>query len=788
MTETLRINVGGMTCAACQAHVQHALEETPGVEKAAVSLMTNEATVVFDPNTVAAPALIEAIRETGYEADLPTPGQTAFQEQEARERAEVAEARELSIKAVVSLALGGASMGLSMTFMDDTRVHWLLLGITVFVMAWAGRRIYSSAFAAARHGSSDMNTLVALGTGAAFVYSAAVTIVPGFFRARRIALDVYFEAAVLIVAFVVTGRAMEARSKRLTTGALRKLIGLQSPTARVSHDGAESEIPVARVRPGDLIVVRPGEKLPVDGVILDGASFVDESMLTGEPAPAEKRPGSAVTGGTLNTTGSFRYRATTLGEASVLARIVTLMRDAQATRTPMERLADRISRVFTPTVIALAALTFAGWTIAGRGALQAAVAAVAVLIIACPCAMGLAVPTAVMVATGRGAAMGLLIKGGEALEKLRRVNTIVVDKTGTVTEGKPRVTQANIGDADLRLAASAEGRSEHPLGKAVVDFAASRGLTLIEAQDFSATAGLGIQAHVEGHDVLAGNAAFLNLKGTTLNGTILNGTTLTGTRGAVAAWPLLAVRGVEASHGSEASRGSAKGAARTSEPAQEPVAPHSVLPEFPGGERSGEGVPAAGGILIAIDGRFVGSLLVSDPIRSTTKSAVEEFARLGLEVIMLTGDRQEPAQVIARQAGIGRVIAEVLPSGKAAEIRRLQSLGRTVAMVGDGINDAPALAQADVGFAMGSGTDVAMEAGDVTLLRSDLRAVAQAIALSRSAWRVMKQNLFWALGYNVIAIPAAALGFLSPVIASAAMAASSVSVVANSLRLKRVRI
>jgi len=441
-------------------------------------------------------------------------------------------------------------------------------------------------------------------------------------------------------------------------------------------------------------------------------------MLTGEPAPVEKHAGSTVTGGTLNTTGSFRYRATTLGEASVLARIVTLMRDAQSSRTPMERLADRISRVFTPTVIVLAALTFAGWMIAGRGALQSAVSAVAVLIIACPCAMGLAVPTAVMVATGRGAAMGLLIKGGEALEKLRRVDTIVLDKTGTVTEGKPRVTRANIEDADLRLAASAEARSEHPLAKAVTDFAASRGLTLAEADGFSAFAGLGIRARVEGHEVLTGNTKFLMGRAVTLQ---RNGT-------------------------------------------------------------------SAEGISIAIDGRFAGSLLVSDPIRETTKSAVEEFARLGLEVIMLTGDRQEPAQAIARQAGIERVIAEVLPDGKAAEIRHLQSQGHTVAMVGDGINDAPALAQADVGFAMGSGTDVAMEAGDVTLLRSDLRAVAQAISLSRATWKVMKQNLFWALGYNVIAIPAAAFGVLSPVIASAAMAASSVSVVANSLRLKRIRI
>jgi P-type Cu+ transporter len=717
MTETLHINVGGMTCAACQAHVQHALEELPGVEKAAVSLMTNEATVIFDPQAVAAPALLEAIRETGYDATLPTPGQTAFEEQEARERDERAEACSLSRKAVVSLALGAIAMGVSMQSPDETRLNWVLLAVTLFVMAWAGRRIFAGAFTAALHGTSGMDTLIALGSGTAVLYSAAVTIAPEFFQARGIAPHTYYEAATLIIAFVVTGKALEARAKHHTTGALRALIGLQSPTARVSRDGLESEVPIAQVRPGDLILVRPGEKLPVDGLVQDGASFVDESMLTGEPAPAEKLPGSPVTGGTVNSTGSFRYRATTLGQASVLARIVALMRDAQASRAPIERLADRISRIFVPTVCALAALTLAGWFATGHGITQAAVAAVAVLIIACPCAMGLAVPTAVMVATGRGASMGLLIKGGEALEKLRRVDTVVLDKTGTVTEGKPRVIEANLSDDALRLAAAAEFRSEHPLAKAVVDFARSRGLTLPDAEDFRATAGLGIQAVVKGNDgrraVLIGNAAYLKQHG------------------------------------------------------------------IPSSEQ---------GILVAIDGVFAGSIFVADPIRATTKAAVEQFTRLGLNVVLLTGDRREPAQAIADQAGIGHVIAEVLPDGKAAEIRRLQGEGRIVAMVGDGINDAPALAQADVGFAMGSGTDVAMEAGAVTLLRSDLRAVADAISLSRAAWRIMRQNLFWALGYNVIAIPAAALGFLSPVLASAAMAASSVSVIANSLRLKRVRI
>jgi Cu+-exporting ATPase len=491
------------------------------------------------------------------------------------------------------------------------------------------------------------------------------------------------------------------------------LIGLQSPTAWVSRDGVEAEIPVGQVLRGDLIVMRPGEKIPVDGRIEDGSSYVDESMLTGEPLPVEKHSGDSVTGGTVNTSGGFRFRATTLGEASMLARIVSMMRDAQASRAPSERLADRISRIFVPTVVALAALTFAGWMFAGGGATRGAVAAVAVLIIACPCAMGLAVPTAVMVATGRGAELGLLIKGGEALEKLRRVDTLVLDKTGTVTEGKPRVVEAKMNDENLRLAAAAERRSEHPLARAVVQYAEKRGLSVPDAQEFRAIVGQGVDARVEGHRVLAGNLGLLQQHGV-----------------------------------------------------------------------SGSG----DGILIAIDGTFAGSLKVADPIRESSREAVEQFARLGLEVVILTGDRRENADPIARAAGIERVVAEVLPDGKTAEIRRIQGEGRVVAMAGDGINDAPALAQADVGFSMGSGTDIAMEAGDVTLLRPDLRVLAQGISLSRAAWKVMRQNLFWALGYNVIAIPAAALGFLSPVIASAAMAASSVSVVANSLRLQRTKL
>jgi Cu+-exporting ATPase len=441
-------------------------------------------------------------------------------------------------------------------------------------------------------------------------------------------------------------------------------------------------------------------------------------MLTGEPEPASRSTGDAVIGGTVNTTGSFRYRATSLGEASMLARIVALMRQAQGSRAPIERLADRISGIFVPTVLVLAAITFAGWMLAGGGALRAAASAVAVLIIACPCAMGLAVPTAVMVATGRGAEMGVLIKGGEALEKLRSVNTIVLDKTGTVTEGKPRVTETTLSDETVRLAAAAERPSEHPLSRSVVVYAQSRGLTIPDASEFLSITGRGVRARVEGRDVLCGNEALLN------------------------------ANGVAFSNG-------------------------------PSGDSE------HGTIFIAIDGMFAGSLTVADPIRAESSAAVREFQNLSLDVVLLTGDQQATAEAIAKQAGIPRVVAGVLPAGKVDEIRRLQKEGRVVAMAGDGINDAPALAQADVGFAMGSGTDIAMEAGDVTLLKSGLGGVARAIALSRATWNIMRQNLGWALAYNVIAIPAAAFGFLSPVIASAAMAMSSVSVVLNSLRLAR---
>jgi Cu+-exporting ATPase len=721
MTESVTIKVGGMVCASCQAHVQRALDHTPGVSNAAVNLMTGQAVVAYDPQSVAPAQLVQAIVDTGYDATLPRSGLTAIEEQEERERDQVAEARELTRKAIVSLAAGALAMAVSMRYMHVAMIQYALAALTLFIMVWAGGRIYTGAWKTARHGSADMNALIALGTGAAFLYSVAVTLSPH--AAPHTAMGaVYYESAILILAFVVAGRALEARAKRNTTSALRKLIHLQPPTARLWRDGIETEVPVDDVRKDDTIVVRPGEKIPVDGTLLEGSSYVIESMLTGEPSPVAKQIGATVIGGTVNTTGSFRYRATALGEASVLARIVTLMRQAQGSRAPIERLADKISRVFVPTVLALAILTFAAWMLLGRGALPAATAAVAVLIIACPCAMGLAVPTAVMVATGRAAEMGLLIKGGESLEKLHRLDTIVLDKTGTVTEGQPRVTASTLDDDALRLAAAAERRSEHPLARAVVDYAESRHLALPDTQDFRSVTGRGVWALVEGHAVLAGNAAFLS-------------------------------------------------------------------------EQNVAAAPEASGILVAIDGQYAGSLRVTDPLRAGAREAIAEFRRLGLDVILLTGDVLATAETIAREAGIGRVIAGVLPDGKVAEIRRLQEQGRIVAMAGDGINDAPALAQASVGVAMGTGTDVAIESADMTLVKGDLRGIVRARRLSRATMRNIRQNLFFAFIYNVLGVPIAAgvlypiLGLLlSPMIASAAMTVSSVCVIGNALRLRRVRL
>jgi P-type Cu+ transporter len=777
------VPVSGMTCAACTSRVQRALERTSGVQQASVNLMTNNAVVTFNDGAVTPEHLVKVIRDTGYEADLPNAERSAFEEQEAQDRAQEAEFRDLRLKASVSVIFAAVGMVISMPVMSapfagthaehgasggDPFMNWVhgvidpwlsgmmpwlyridvmlltyvLLGMTVAVMAWAGRHFYTRAWAAFRHHAADMNTLVALGTGAAFLFSVAATFFPGFFLNRGVAPAVYYEAVLFIVALILLGNMFEARAKRQTSRALRALVELQPDTARVLRGDAEVEVPVEEVSAGDIVLVRPGERIPVDGEVLAGSSAVDESMLTGESLPVPKTVGDAVIGGTINRTGAFRFQATNLGADSVLSQIVRLMRDAQGSRAPIQKLVDRVTGVFVPISISIAIATFVTWYVVGPepSLIPAFAAAVAVLIIACPCAMGLATPTALMVATGKGAESGILIKGGEALQRAGDVQTVVLDKTGTVTRGEPSVTDLLMAPGTswdepgfLRLVASLEAASEHPLAEAIVRHADERDISRVQAESFDSVTGRGAVGVVGGHAIAIGNVALM----------------------ADYAIDVASLRDVA-----------------------DDLAARGRTPMY-----------------VAIDGQLTGLVAVADPIKPTSRAAIQRLRRMGLDVVMLTGDNRRTAEAVAAEAGIDHVVAEVMPEGKVAEVRRLQAEGKVVAMVGDGINDAPALAQADVGIAMGTGTDIAAEAGDVVLMRGDLNGVASAIELSRRTLRTMKQNLFWAFVYNAAAIPIAAgllypfFGvLLSPILASAAMAFSSVSVVTNSLRLRAVRI
>lgn len=737
--------VTGMTCAACQGRVQRALERTPGVADASVNLVTERANVTYDPTVVSADALVARVRSTGYGAELPAPGRTAFAEQNEQDAAQQRELAALRRKTGVALVAAVIVMGLSMPLMapftlgiDHRILSYALLAITTLVVAWPGRQFYTRAWAALRHRSADMNTLIALGTGAAYVFSAATTLAPEYFSSRGVPPDGYYDAVVVIIALVLLGHTFEARAKRQTLAALRRLAALEPVSARVVRDGVEREIPLTDVRSGDVVAVRPGERMPVDGQVIGGTSAVDESMLTGESIPVPKATGDRVVGGTMNGLGALRYVATTLGADSTLARIVKLVRDAQGSRAPIQRLADRISAIFVPVILAIAALTFIVWLAALPGApLQGASAAIAVLVIACPCAMGLAVPTAVMVASGRAAEVGMLIKGGDALERAAAIDTVVLDKTGTVTAGRPTVTTVLVAPGSLlteaevvREAAAVEQYSEHPLGAAIVARASG---AVPEARDFCASPGIGVSAVVEGSTVIVG-----------------------GERAMAAA-------GVDTTELDD-------DVARLAEGGATPV-------------------------FVARDGDLVGVLGIADAPKPDARDAVAALIRMGLTVDMVTGDRLATAQTVARAVGIQNVVAGALPEGKVEVIDALQLEGHCVAMVGDGVNDAPALAAADVGIAMGTGTDVAVAAGDVTLMRGDLTSVVRLVTLARATMRIMRQNLFWAFAYNVIGIPIAAgvlypwWGIrLSPVFASAAMAISSVTVVTNSLRLGRIRL
>ena len=784
----ITLPVEGMTCAACQANVQRALTAAPGVSKAAVNLMMHEATVHYDPAATSPEKLVAAINDTGYVSHLPAAGTDTTTADDDRDRAQARDYTDLRLKSLVSLVLGAVAMIASMPLMggphgahsgdpliawsmrvldaplraavpwlyavDPAALTYALLAGTVIVMTWAGGHLYVRAWKGFRHRTADMNTLIAIGTGAAFLYSLAATLAPSVFVADGSRPDVYYEAVILIIALVLLGNAMEARAKRNTTRALRQLAKLQPSTARLRRGGQDVDVPIAEVRTGDLIIVRPGERIPVDGTIRQGAGAVDESMLTGESIPVDKQPGDRVIGATINTSGAFEIEATSVGASSVLARIVTLMREAQGSQAPIQRLADRISAVFVPVVVSIAVATFAVWMIVPSepSLTSALTAAVAVLIIACPCAMGLAVPTAVMVASGRGASAGVLIKGGEPLERLAGVDTVVFDKTGTLTEGTPRVVDAFLApghdrDEIFRLVAAVEARSEHPLAGAIAEY--SRG-HLVEysrehgertedtegtegVHQFDAIAGRGVSATIDGRRVLVGTQAFLDQ----------SGVDTTPARDMVTSW----------------------------------------------------GLQARTAVLAAIDGHLVAAFAIADTIRAEAPAVIASLRRRGVRVVMLSGDRTATAEAIAKQAGIDEVIAEVLPDGKVEAIKSLQADGHRVAMVGDGLNDAPALAQADIGIAMASGTDIAAEAAAVTLMRNDLSGVEQAVVLARKTMQTMKQNLFWAFVYNVVGIPVAAgvlypaFGILlSPILASAAMAFSSVSVVSNSLRLRGVRL
>jgi P-type Cu+ transporter len=735
MSDTCDITVSGMTCAACSSRIQRTLEKTPGVEEAAVNLMTGTATVAFDPAAVSPSTLVDVIRDTGYGAELPSADASVEELFEAQDAERAAEIADIRTKFIVSIAAALIAMPLSMTHLaiaSADLVRWSLLALTVPVVFWAGRHFYTRAWAAFRHHAADMNTLIAVGTGAAFSFSLFMTVGAGWAAARGVEPHVYYEAVIWIIALVLLGNLLEARAKGRTSGAIRRLIQLRPDTARVVRDGVEVEIGLGEIGVGDVLLVRPGERIPADGEVMEGRSFVDESMLTGEPDPVAKEPGSPVVGATLNRNGALRVRVTRTGKDTVLARIIRLVREAQGTKAPIQRLADRISAVFVPVVMSLAVVTFVLWYVLGPepAYLHALVSSVTVLIIACPCAMGLAVPTAVMVSTGRGAELGVLIKGGEAIERAGAVDTVVLDKTGTITEGRPAVTHTELDDVALRLVASLEQLSEHPLAEAIVTTARARGLALEDPEAFEAIPGQGVVGRVAGRVVLAGNRAFL------------------------------ADRGVDVSAWMERATALA-----------------------------GEGVSL---VYAAVDGQAEGILGVADPVKATSAAAIERLHQLGLGVLMLTGDDRRTAAAVGRRVGVDRVIAEVLPDRKLAEVKRLQESGCRVAMVGDGLNDAPALAQADVGIAIGTGTDVAMETGSITLMRGDLLGVPEALGLARRTMRVIRQNLFWAFIYNVIGIPVAA-GVLSPfggplltpAMAAAAMAVSSVTVVTNSLRLRK---
>ncbi len=747
-TSEANLSIQGMTCASCVGHVEEALREVEGVTEASVNLATERATVRYAPGAVSVADLEAAVREAGYEV-LDTSGETdqAGAERAAREEERRTMRRRLTVAAaltvplflleMVPMMIPGAHEWLTGIVPMQT-LWYVFFGLTTAILFGPGRTFFRTGWAALRRGTPDMNTLVMMGTSAAYGYSAVATFAPALLPAGTV--HVYYEAAAMIVTLILGGKYMEAVAKGRTSEAIKKLMSLQAKTARVVRDGEEVEIPVGDVTRGDVVRVRPGEKVPVDGEVREGSSYVDESMITGEPVPVEKSEGEEVTGGTINKTGSFLFEATRIGSDTVLSQIIRMVEEAQGSKPQIQNLADKVVAVFVPVVIGIAALTFGAWMIFGpQPALTSAlVAAVSVLIIACPCAMGLATPTSIMVGTGKAAELGILFRKGEALQTLQEAEVVAVDKTGTLTEGRPTLTdlavQPGFEEAEvLRLVAAAERQSEHPIAEAIVRAAEERGegLRAEDATNFEATPGFGVSAEVEGRRVAVGADRYMERLGLSA-----------------------------AAFAEEAAR------------------------------LAGEGKTP---LYAAVDGELAAVLAVADPIKASTPEAVRALHELGLRVAMITGDNRGTAEAIARQLGIDEVLAEVLPDEKAEAVRRLQAEeGKKTAFVGDGINDAPALAQADVGLAIGTGTDIAIEAADVVLMAGDLRGIPNATALSKATLKNIKQNLFWAFAYNTVLIPVAAgvlypaFGvLLSPVFAAAAMAFSSIFVLANALRLRR---
>ncbi|NOY56113.1 MAG: heavy metal translocating P-type ATPase [Actinobacteria bacterium] len=740
--ETVHLAIGGMTCASCVATIEQALSSTPGVIDARVNFATEEATV--DVEAVPVGVLTAVVADAGYSARPVTDDDDPDAETEARERLYRSLLRKFWFAAIVALPVMYFSYpelfpGIPAKGSAALNVIWGAMAlVTIPVLLWAGSQFFTGAWAALKHRSANMYTLIATGISAAWLYSTAALLFPGLFPEERLR-DVFFDVTAVVTALVVLGMALEIRARAKTSEALKKLIGMQAKTARVLRGGEEIDIPIEDVVVGDTIVVRPGEKIPVDGQVLGGASVVDESMVTGEPIPVEKTRGDPVIGATINKTGSFRFEATRVGKDTMLSQIIQMVRDAQGSKAPIQRTVDKVASYFVPAVMIVAVLTFMVWYTFGPSPalLYAVITTVTVLVIACPCALGLATPTSLMVGIGKGAENGILIKSGDALETAHRITTVVLDKTGTVTRGEPSLTDVIIlGSVDedtlLALAASAERASEHPLGEAIVAGARSRQLALDDPDTFLATPGHGIAATVDGRRVILGNLKFM------------------------------------------ADQGVGAGAAE------------AVLERL-----ADEGKTA---MVVGVDGELAGIVAVADTIKDDSVAAIRRMHRLGLEVVMLTGDNVRTAKAIGAVVGIDRILAEVLPEDKAHEVAKLQAEGKVVAMVGDGINDAPALAQADVGLAMGTGTDVAMESGDITLVKGSLTGVVTAIELSQATMRNIHQNLVGAFAYNSLGIPIAAGVFfpffgllLSPLLAGAAMAFSSVTVVSNANRLRRWR-